>query len=331
MVRFFSLKNRNFRLDLERWREMQRKGKYLRYYLKTGQDGRNSLARQIDFYGPLAAVLLVTWALAAGLAGNYLKGLALSIPLAVLEVALAFKIRRVFVSAAAERARLGQAGRRCLERIRGIKSAGKLEKLVVEILGLIDGFSDPHQVREEKTGSVAVRALYRGLPIGVGCLLPDSDGRVAADRVVAFREQLSRLELKGGLIITTGAFSGEARRAAVEVRKSSRITLVDGYWLVELARETGHRVFTEDSAAAAVAREDRSKAYHRLFRSALTRERAKGYLYAAGMMLAMYYLFGLTGIQSQGYIAFALLNLCLWAYCLVSNRESDLLGPVKVR
>ncbi|MCL6610645.1 MAG: restriction endonuclease [Peptococcaceae bacterium] len=338
MARVFSLKKRIFSLDIEKWREMRRKGKYLRYYIKPVKDGRNALARSIDFYGPLAAVLLATWVLAGIYAGGLLKALAVSLPLMAVEVYAAFRIRKIFRENAAVHARLWRAGRQCQERIRNIGSARELEKLVVEILEKIDGFTDVHLAgtggRKEKSrgGSVAARALLNGVPVAVGCLPPAPDGgQVTADRVLKFREEVKSLDYRVGILVSTGFFSGEARRAALEDRKRVRLILLDLYGLVELARESGHRIFPDAGPGRITAGEAGAGICRRLFRKALAREKARGYFYAACMIAVMYMMTRPTGVFGPGYIFFGAVNLVLSMYCLVSNNENDLLARAKTK
>ncbi len=336
MARIFSLNRRIFRLDVENWREMRRRGRYLRYYLKPLQDDRNSLARNIDFYGPLAAVLMVTWAAAASWTGSRPGLLAVALPLTALEVFLAFRLRRVFRDNAAVHDRLWRAGRQCQERIKKIGSVRKLEKLVVEILEKIDGFTDAHIVggtaRNEKISftGIGVRALYQGEPVAVGCLLPDAGGSpVPAEKVLKFRQEMQNLDFRRGILVAAGTFSGEARRVALEKGRERRIALVDLYRLVELARLTGHQVFPAAAGDPGTGSDAGADVRRRLLRNALSRDKARGYLYAAVIMLVMCWLTRGADLYGPGYIAFGALNLALSLYCRVSNREDDLLGPVR--
>lgn len=336
MARFFSLNKRIFKLDINTWREIRNKGKYLRYYLKPVRDDRNSLARNIDFYSPLAAVLLVTLAAAAGYSGGAAKTLLLAVPVMALEVYLAFRLRSVFRNSAAVHNRLWNAGRLCRERIRDLVSTEKLENLVVEILEKLDGFSDVHAVREavkeDRPGDsgIAVRALFRGAPLAVGCIMPDDEaGSIPAEKVLEFKNELKRLDIKGGVMVAAGSYSGEARRAALEGR--DKVILVDLFRLVELARQTGHSIFPGTDLETGEGGGNRPAGRQRLFRNALSREKAKGYFLSSGMLLAMHYLTGPAEALSAGYLAFGLVNMALSMYCLLSNRESDLPGPAGKR
>lgn len=331
MVRLFSLKKLIFKLDINTWRERRKKGSCLRYYLRPFQDDRNNLARNIDFYGPLAVILIVTLAAAAGYAGISFRALALALPLMALEVYAAFRIRREFRNKAAVHSRLWKAGRLCQERIKNIGGPGKLEDLVIEILEKIDGFSDVHAVREPDkerivSGGMSVRALYRGVPLAVSCITPDAEGGlIPAERVLEFKEEMKRLEISQGVLVAAGSYTGEARRAALE--GGGKVILVDLYRLVELARQTGHGIFPAVPGEAQAGRGKISAGRKKLFRIALSREKARGYFLSAGVLLAVHYLTGPEEAFRPVYLAFGLVNLALSMYCLLSNREGDLLGP----
>lgn len=335
MARFISLKDRVFILDIDKWREMRKRGRYLRYCIKPVRDERNSLARNIDFYGPLAAVLLVTGAVAAGYGGVRPGSLAAALPLMALEIFIAFRLRKWFRANARLHYRLWTAGRQCQENIKKMGSARRLEKLMVEILEKIDGFSELKPAggkgrKEKPEGGIAVRALLQGEPVAVACLLPDSDNSlVSPECVLKFREEMINNGFRKGIIAAAGFFSGEARRAALEDRKNSRIVLLDLYRLVDLARETGHRVFPALPGDQPGEAAKNTGAYRGLFRKALSRDKANGYLYAAGTILAMYCTAGDAGGMIPFYAVFGAVNLGLSLYCILSNRESELLRPAQ--
>lgn len=331
MVKIFSLGKRIFRLDINSWREMRRKGRYLRYYVRPVKDDRNSLARNVDFYGPLLVALLATLAASALYAGSPLKALGLAAPIMALESLAAFRLRKVFRDKAAVHDIIWRAGMICQDRIKKIKDIKKLEELVVEILEKTECYTDVHAVKESaaegdagKEG-IALRAACRGVPLAVGCMLPGGDeSAVEAERVVRFREEMRRLDIRRGVIVASGAFSVEARRAATEGK--SKITLVDIYGLVDLARQAGHGIFPAVPGEAPAGAGSSHVRRRKLFRFALAREKTRGYLFSAGVLLALYCLNGATPVLSPLYLGMGLVNLGLSAYCVLSNRESQLPG-----
>lgn len=336
MVKFFRLGQRIFRLDIERWREMRIKGRYLRYYLRPLRDDRNTLARAVDFYGPLLVLILITWAAAAVYSDNSYRTFVIAVPLTAAEVLAAFRLRRKLRENAAVHDSMWRAGRQCQERIKNIGGIEQLEKLVAEILEKVEGFSDVHTIKDSaespniQGGGISVRALYLGVPVAVGCLAGDGvEEPVAAERVLKFKEETISLGHRAGILVAAGVFSGEARRAAREGRK--RIALVDLFKLVELARETGHDIFPAAPGDRAPAAAGRAVMLHKLVRIALSREKARSYFFSAGVMLGMYYLAGASGTNTAVYMAFAAVNMALSIYCLLSNRESDLLGDGKLK
>lgn len=333
MARLFSMGKRLFKLDMDKWRQKRNTGQYLRCYIKPVRDDRNSLAKNIDFYGLLLLVVLTTLALAVIYWGNQPGAYALAAPLALLEVYTAFRLRDFFIKRARIHSSLWVAGRRCLERIKAVGDVGNLEQLFIEILERINGFSDVHRIKLEENESrepgSPIRALLMGVPVAVRCLVPeDNQNTIQEEQVVQFREELEKLDIRGGILVAAGVFSGEARRASLEGRKKTRITLVDSYRLVEMARLTGHQIFPAGAADISTGREPGTNKYRKLVRAALGREKAKGYMTAGGVMLSMYYLASLMDMLSAGYLLFGLINIALAAYCLLCNRESDLLGQM---
>ena len=329
-------KNKNFRLDIERWRDKRRMGRYLQYYLKPIRDERNSLAKNIDFYGPLTVVLLISFVLILTYSGNPVRAIVMFLPVMVFEVFTAFSIRKFFIQNATVHKKLWNAGERCRENIKKIKSLPKLERLVVEILEKIEGFTDVHIIlssenKEKRSGgSTVIRALLHGAPVAVGCLLAAPDhSNILGEQVIRFRSELTSLNLKAGVLVTTGFYSSEARRAAVEGKKKSRVVLLDLFWLVELARETGHKVFPTLAQEQNKIHKRSTERLPELARKIFAKEKARGYLLASGIMLAMYFLVGQS--FKIGYALFGLFNLILAIYCLISNRENDLWGSVRTK
>jgi hypothetical protein len=315
---------------------MRRRGKYLRYYIKPVQDGRNTLARQVDFYGLLLAVLIVTYGLLLSYTGSHIRALFLALPLLAAETLLAFRLRRMLKDSAALHNRFWRVGRQCQERIKSTGSLKDLEKLVVEILGKLAGFTDVHTVKERSEAGgpadsgIAARALYGGLPVAVSCVMPEGggDNAVPAETVIKFADEIKNLGIKRGIMVAAATFSSEARRAALEGK--NKVTLVDLYRLVELARLTGHPVFPAPAGEAESGRAASSFKYKKLIRYALGKEKTRGYLLSAGLIFVLYFKARAEGAFGSYYLALGMLNLALSIYCLVSNREGDLLSPRKL-
>lgn len=333
MPKYYSTGKRLFKLNLARWRGKSLSGKYIRYYIKPAVDGRNALARNIDFYGPLALLLLATYALVAGYTGSYLLALILGIPVMAGEIFIALRLRKVFQNNTIMHNRLWTAGRKCQEDIGRITDIEEFSKLVIEILGKVPGLTDVHTVKDRgKKGQqlgidIAARALCQGVPIAIGCLNADSDNsKLNAAGIFQFKDEMKNLNIREGILVAADNFSVEARRAAQEGK--NKIVLVDQYKLVELARLTGHPVFPTASDPDS-GMEKKSPLYKSLIRHAFVREKAKGYFFAGGIMLLLYYIAQVADFFNTGYLLFGVLNLGLSLYCLLSNREKDFFYPVE--
>lgn len=329
MTSRYNYGKRFFSLGLGRLREIRSRGKYRRYYVKPAQSV-NPMASNIDFYGLLLAASFVVFTVSTWYTGSPSRGLFVTAPLMTPVVYLAFRIRRALENEARLHNRLWRAGRICQEKIKNI-GIDNLNTLVMEILEKIPGYSDVHLIKDRpgEKGDISmcmsVRALREGEPVVVGCVIPDDcDTPVTTEKISYLLEEMKKLDIKGGILVAAGTFSGEARRAALELKKI--VTLVDLYRIVDLARKTGHEIFPSGISDGKPEKEIGSFRYKKLFRYALEREKAKNYLFSAGLLLAMYYAAVEAGIFSFTYLIFAMVNIALSLYCIMVNREKDLLG-----
>ncbi|MFZ5595609.1 MAG: restriction endonuclease [Bacillota bacterium] len=313
---------------IERWRETRNRGKYLKYYIKPAGNGRNILAKNIDFYGLLAAAFIVISGLTAGYTGDLSRAALISFSAMAVITYAAFRIRRSLEMEARAHMSMWKAGRLCQDRIKNI-GGGDLEKLISELLEKLPGFSDVHLVKKteedapENYCDVPVRAIYRGETVGIGCLLPGESGQsIPVERVTQFIDRIKELGIKKGILVAAGVFSGEAKRVAVEEKRT--VKLLDIYRLVDLCRVTGHRMFPTLSNENKEA-EIKTGTYRRLFRNALRREKAKSYLLTSILMFLMFFT-APEGLLRAVYAAFSLINLFLSVYCVISNRETEIIG-----
>ncbi|MFZ5652465.1 MAG: restriction endonuclease [Bacillota bacterium] len=335
MLKQYSRSKRLFNIGLARLREIRARGRYMRYYISPARS-ESALAKNIDFYGLLLAASIVVFTIFAHFAGSLSKGLLMTVPLMMPAAYMALKIRKAMEKEAAVHDRTWRAGRICRERIRSISDVEGLNTLVAEILEKIPGYSGVHVLNDspgkegDNSVSMAVRALHEGGPVVVGCVIPgDGDSPVPSEKIACILEEIKSSDIKGGILVTSGTFSGEARRAALELKKS--VTLADLYRIVDLARETGHEIFPAVCYNGNAEKDKSTLRHKKLIRFALEREKAKSYLYSAGLLLAIYYTAGEAGTFSAGYPAFAVINLLLAMYCIIGNREKDLLGTAGKR
>lgn len=317
-------------INLEKLQEIRRRGRYIKYYVKPVKNGRNTLAKNIDFYGFMAAALVIIFFIMAEYTKNPSSALLYTIFVMVPGYFLALAIKKALDSEDIAHKKMWRSGRLCQERIRELGSEEKLAVLMVEILEKLPGFSDVHLLRENKERnepgiSMDLRALRQGTPVLVGCVMPgEGEDQTAADKLSVFVREMERLNMKEGILVAAGKFSDEARRAAREGKK--RIALVDLYRLVDLARLTGHDIFPAVLPDSGARNGKRNIIYRRLFRNAFTRKKARGYFLSAAVMTVLYYTVAAPGLTGVVYIIFGALNLSLALYCIASNRETDLLG-----
>lgn len=334
MTRQFSYGKRILNLSLDRLKEIRESRKYRRYYIRPAQPQRNTVSRNIDFYGLLIAASIALFLISAWYAKSSLTGLLITIFIMTALTYTAFRIRKLMEREAVVHSSLWNAGKICQEKIRGIDSTDSLNNLVMEILEKLPGYSDVHIIKErsgeEGRIGVGVRALYRGVPVAVGCIICENGhGPVSSEKISHLLEEIKGLDIKGCVLVATGVFSGEARRAALELKKS--VTMVDLYRLVDLARRTGHRIFPSGPAEAVSSADTKVFKYKKLTRNMLAGEKAGQYLFSAAVLFAMYYMAGHAGIIGPVYLIAALVNVGLSLYCAASNREEDLIGPDRGR
>jgi hypothetical protein len=318
-------------IDLKKLRAMRAKGRYLRYYVRPAGNGRNTLAKNIDFYGLTAAAAVIACFILAGYTGSPARALLYTIFIMMPVVWLAARIKK-----AAERERvthfmLWRAGRLCQQRIKDLGSGEKLQGLLLEILEKMPAFSDVHLLKgnedcSPQAVSMDLRALRQGAPLLVGSIMPGPDeDKVPAEKVSVFMAEIARLNMKEGILVAAGTFSNEARRTAREGGK--KVALVDIYRLVELSRMAGHSIFPAQSCPEPGDQAGRRQIQRRkLLRNAFSRDKARGYLLSSAMMIALYCTLAPPGLPGAVYLFFGAANLTLALYCFISNRETDLLG-----
>ncbi|MFZ5644009.1 MAG: restriction endonuclease [Bacillota bacterium] len=320
-------------MGFKRWKDLRDRGRYLKYYIKPAGNGRNLLSTNIDFYGLLAFALLSTYLALAVYTGSPLKATYYGIPLMIAEAYAAFRIRRALEKEANAHKRLWRAGRLCQEKIKSLGSSTNLEVLVMEVLEKLPGFSDVHVLKDEmelddkndSNISLGLRALYQGRPVLVGCIVPEEGKSISHENVSAFIEEVKRINIKEGIMVAGGIFTTEAKRAAREGKK--RIILIDLYRLVEFCRQAGHVIFSPVQNDVNGDKVQKHSNVLRVFlRFAFSREKARGYLLSGLIMIVLYMTTLSSGILGIGYLFFGAINLALSLYCIVSNRELDLIG-----
>lgn len=316
--------------NLAKLQEIRQKSRYIRYYVRPVRNGRNEFAKNIDFIGFMAAALVVIFIIMAGYTKNPGRALLYTVPVILPGYFLAIRIKKYLESERLAHKKLWLAGRLCQERIKEMGSAERLTVLLSEMLEKLPGFSDVHSIRENEDNKglnmiMDLRALRLGAPVLVGCIMPgEGESEIAADKVLTFASEIKRLNMEEGILAAAGKFSAEARRAAREGKK--RIALIDLYRLVELSRLTGHEIFPTGLLPDSEGTGKRRIMRQKLFRNAFTREKARGYLWAALVMMALYFTVVTPGLPGTMYLLGTAVNLSLALYCIASNRETDILG-----
>lgn len=333
MTGLYQAGKRFFRLELNGWREKRRTGRLMRYYIKPADDGRNRLARRIDFYGTLLVTMLLTLLFIQGIAGNPARALIYTLPLWAVEVIVAAKIKTRKKTLYALHRKIWLAGKEALASIQGIKKPEEFTGLVSQILCGLPYCRDVHAVQGDESGlpGISLRAVCNGVPVLINTDLPGGDSKeTGPEQVMSFLGEMNKSGLGSGIMISAGEFSEEARRVALEAGKGCTIRLVNVVKLVELARQAGHDIFSVDGNKPAQPQVAPGRLYReRVYREALRgRKKSLGYFTASAVMAALYIAFNM-GSYNPMYMAFALFNLALGLYCLRAAGDRELLAPLE--
>jgi hypothetical protein len=302
----------------------------MRYYIKPDEDGRNQLARRIDFYGTLIAAMLLTVVFIQGAVGSPLRTLLYALPLWVLEIIAAYVIKARKERIYALHSRIWLAGKESLAKIQSMTKPAQFTELVRQIMCGLPYCRDVHAVQagEPERRDISLRAVCNGIPVVINADLPGGDMKeTGPEQVMLFIEEMEKSKLCTGILISAGEFSEEARRVALEAGKGYAIRLVNVVKLVELARQAGHDIFSVVGS-----RPERVKAASghinrkRIIIGALSgRRKSISYLTAAVIMASLYLAFNMGPYNSM-YLASALFNLALALYCLRAAGEKELLA-----
>ncbi|KJS16214.1 MAG: hypothetical protein VR69_09995 [Peptococcaceae bacterium BRH_c4b] len=333
MTGLYRAGKRLFSLELDGWRKKRRTGRLMRYYIKPADDGRNRLARRIDFYGTLMVTMLLTLLFIQGAVGNPVKALIYALPLWAVEVIIANVIKTRKKNIYILHRRIWLAGKEALAKIQGMTSPDQFTELVRQIMCGLPYCSDVHAVRAEdlERRDISLRAVCNGIPVVINTDLPGGDSKeTGPEQVLSFIGEIERSGLRSGIMISTGEFSEEAGSVALETGKGYAIRLVNVVKLVELARQAGHEIFSvEGSKPEQMKVAPGHLNRKRMFREALSgRKKGISYLTASVIMAALYLAFNM-GSYNTMYLAFALFNLALALYCLWTAGEKELLDQLE--
>jgi hypothetical protein len=219
----------------------------LHYFIQNPpRDDRTRLAHALDLMLPL----LLFWSITiSAIQITHLEQRTLNIllPLVlILETALiaALKVRKnrhlrihrnIWFSA-----------RKCRERLRNIGSRQNFVLLVKDLL------TKTHAIKELKTfltkdeSSIDLHGKFGKHRIAVLCVNADKDDfKVSDKQIKEFFDDIKRYHFDVGLVVTTGAFSDDARRFARRMRGQKKIHLFDGYNVLRMAKHAGHPIFPE--------------------------------------------------------------------------------------
>lgn len=335
----FISKERSIRRSFLSWRERQKKGAFLRYYLqKPREDTRSTFGKSLDIIGWLLLVWLVSFFLLAGLTGRPPAALALSIPLLAAEALL---LKRMLARREQRRRmqrRLWLAGQKFMEDILKMDPQKEFKPYVRDILAGLPGFQELKLTAGKKNKSgdkqgIDLEGKYKGVPVAVRCRRQEGDMKVTPDDIRAFAGALHLEGYKNGLFVTSGDFDTGVLPVVKEAaRKGIKIKLVNRYRLMDLARQAGSAAFRgEDASGTTSGTAGERRAALAVFRDAAfgSRKKAKSYFLYGLLLYGGYFLLKNTSGLSLVYLFFAVLNFVMGAGCLYFGKSLEEMDPLE--
>lgn len=334
MSNLYRLGKRIFSLNLSHWRERRLSGRLMRYYVKPAEDNRNHLARWIDFYGMLLVAVMLTFMVMYAAMEQPLRALLYSLPFWALEIAALLNIKAKKRNSYILHKKIWMAGRDALASIQGIKTRDDFSILVSQIFNKLFFCKDVHVAKRNdgENSGVSLRAVCNGVSVVISCDVPEGDKKeTGPERVAEFVEEMKTAGLNGGVLVSSGDFSEEAKAVAADAGRIYIIRLVNSVKLVELARQAGHEIFSlEDVDQLKISDHAGYNNSRRMLKAAVgNRKRGFGYLSTSLILFAMYLTLNIPGSFNAFYLAFAFINMGLYLYCVRTAGERELLAPLE--
>ncbi len=327
-------------MGFHKWRKKFRKGVHRRYYLqKPKEDTRSVFGKKLDLLGSLLLVWLVSFFLLAGLTGQPLTALVLSIPLMAAGALPLKKLREQRERRRLFRQRIWLAGQKFMEDISKI-SEKEFQPYVQNILATLPGFQDvkPHKAKNSRGNherGLDLVGIYKGVPIAVRCIRPKGEEKIGPEEIRAFVGALHLDGYKSGLFITLGSFEAEGRLVVNEAaRKGINIRLVNRYGLTDLARRAGSGVFQGEKEVGGVPAQSKGKERNAVLNAFVnaafgSRKKAKAYFLYGLLLYGGYALLNGSTKLSWIYLFFAALNFILAAGSLFFGGAPEETDPLE--
>ncbi|ACV62186.1 hypothetical protein Dtox_1304 [Desulfofarcimen acetoxidans DSM 771] len=309
---------------------------YIKNYIHYRENQKTALARQIEFVSVLLVLWICTALIMLSIWGYDLTVLALTFIILLGEYKLLSLIRQIKLEHRLNRYKIWLSGKKCQQSIDETATSGEFQQLVQEILENTSHFSKVKVNKSKvKTHGIDLTAQYKNLPVVVRCeKTTDQENKISIQCLHEMVDDLDKLGMKNGIIVTNGIFGNKSRAAAEKYKKDYAITLIDRYNLIEYARKANHKIFPAPHIVEQLITERQEQKSADLIplssRLIGDRHKAAGYFTAASILGFMYYLINNISFFSIIYLLFALVNVTLGIMCLLHGKSRYELTAINI-
>ena len=303
------------------------KDNYIRHYIHYREDKKSSLAKKVEFVTGLLVLWLITAFYMLSVWGYELTVLAVTFLLLLAEYKIFDLIMQKKINYQINRYKIWLTGTKCIESIDEISTDGEFKNIVHEILVDTVAFSKVKVNRSKvKTHGIDLTAFYNNLPVAVRCeRTATPENKLPVQCLHEMIDDLEKLGLRNGIIVTNGIFSNKIKTAAEKYKKDYAITLIDRYNLVEYARKAKHKIYPAPHVIEQLLteRQEQKSADLMPLKNRLIgdRHKAKGYFAAAFILGIMYYLVSGISYFSIIYLIFAVINIILGIMSILQGKS----------
>lgn len=323
-MQVLKLPRRALHLAYQSWQKRRYRGELLRYHIKPKEDGRNLIARWLDFYG----ILLVMWVVSLFFFATLWSqkvALAASLALSAGTGLLAARLQRKRHQREMHYCKLRALGEQYKQRIKQFNTGEELASFLLPILQNLPQFEQvrPKGKKKKKTAdqpTAVIQAVYRGLPVIVK-FLPAGQSPVGVTPVHNLVEMMEKQGYRHAMMVTPGEFAPETIRLVASLRKRYRIALVAERELLFLVAQAQQEKQPYDQSISVKTAPLQS--LHTVKRLALDPRKGRSYLTAGALLIVSHFFLGVNHPAAKLYLALAAVNLILAILCLILKRREE--------
>jgi len=298
------------------WKERRLKGTYLRYYIENPEDGRNIIARWLDFLG----VIFLTWALSFLLLEQVTRtqrtflwsAVALVVGLIIIDVVKRKQLRKKILNT-----RRKLAKESYLEEINHMEdndfvdfATGLLQKYGLELSG--EPLHADHEMLDGtfEKGPVWIKLLFENSATAFNDL-EKILGKAADSNYTA------------GIIVVKDQASNDLLRTIETYRNSIHIEIVDKTRLAKMAAHIDHPASSSLPEHFSELKQHQEKAKRRSLRREIigTRQKTRGYGLSALLLFILFAFLESSALISITYLVFAMINTALAATSFIMEKH----------